>query len=380
MGVLAGVRIIEFEGIGPVPFCGMTLADLGAEVIVIERIGHEHHPLGDLGTGDILKRGKRSVALDIRHPDAKKIVLELVAGADGVIEGFRPGVMEKLGYGPDQCLEHNPALVFGRATGWGQYGPLAQAAGHDINYIALSGALSLAGHDGEAPFAPSTLIGDVAGGALYLTIGMLAGILQARSTGQGNVVDAAIVDGSAHMMNLALTLVGSGQASFERGDSMLNGAPWFDSYRCACGGYITIGPVEGRFFRQLLERLGLDDREELSRQYDKTSWPSQRKIFAETFAGQPSAHWQSLLEGTDCCFASVLDPAEAAAHPHMQSRKVYYEDDGVLQAAPAPRFECDGSERGGAVHKRGADTECILSSLGYSPERLAELRRGGAIA
>ena len=380
MSILSGIRVLEFEGIGPAPFCGMTLADLGAEVIVIERLTDKHSPLQDLGDKNITKRGKKSIALDLKNPNANEIVFDLIKSADGLIEGLRPGVMERLGFGPEECLAKKPSLVYGRVTGWGQTGPLAQTAGHDINYIGLSGAAWFSGRDPGPPFAPPTLVGDVAGGALYLTIGMLAGIMRARDTGKGDIVDAAIVDGSAHMMNLALTLIAGGQANYKRGDSMLNGAPWFDNYECEDGGYISIGSVEPKFYALLCEKLGIANDADFQPQYDRTKWPAQRKKLSELFLRRPVNHWRALLEGTDACFSPVLHAAGAAAHPHMVQRNAYYERNGALQAAPAPRFSSSQSHEPQTPPKRGENTAEILSALGRSDNEIYALKSDGAIA
>ena len=379
MGVLSGIRIVEFEGIGPAPFAGMMLADMGADVIVVERCTNDHAPIADLGAADILKRGKKSIALDLKHPDAAQIIFDLLADADGLIEGLRPGVMERLGFGPEDCLKKIPHLVFGRVTGWGQTGPLAQSAGHDINYTGLSGAAWLSGHANETPFAPPTLVGDIGGGALYLTVGMLAALLNAKETGKGNVVDAAIVDGSAHMMNLAMTLVAANQASFERGRSMLNGAPWFDTYACQDGKVISIGPVESKFYTLLLEKLGLDDDPKFRHQHDSAQWPAQRKVLKDLFLTKTCDDWRALLEGSDVCFAPVLSPDDAARHPHMKDRQTFYRTEGALQAAPAPRFERGWIDRPEKAPERGEHTDQILLALGRSENDIDKLKVAGVI-
>lgn len=336
MSILAGVKIIEIEGIGPAPFCGMHLADLGADVVVIERPGPPG--FGDLGDKTITKRGKRVIKLDLKNENDKAQLLQLIEQADGLIEGMRPGVMERLGLGPDICLEANPKLAYGRVTGWGQEGPLSRAAGHDINYIGLSGALWYAGKPGDPPFAPPTLIGDIAGGGLYLTIGMLAAIMNAWKTGKGDVVDAAMVDGTAHMMNLILSLKAYGGVSYERGKSVLDGPHWFDAYECKDGGFITIGSLEPKFYQILLEKLGLTDDPGFKDQLDVNQWPAQKTKLTALFKTQSRDHWCDLMEGSDVCFAPVLNPAEAAEHPHMKARDVYFKKDGDLQTAAAPRF------------------------------------------
>ena len=337
MGVLSGVRIVEIAGIGPGPFCGMLLADMDAEVILVERSGAKGGML-DLGKNTIVNRGKRSVALDLKDPQAIEAVLRLIDRADGLIEGMRPGVMERLGLGPEVCLQRNPRLVYGRMTGWGQTGPIAQAAGHDLNYIALSGALWYGGEPGRPPLAPPTLVGDLGGGALYLAMGLLAGILRARSTGQGQVVDAAIVDGSANMMNLLLSLHAAGQQPMERGKGLLDGPHWSGSYTCADGLFVSVQALEPQFNALLFTKLGLGENPEFQKPYDPRLWPLLRERLVALFASQPRQHWVDLLEGTDACFAPVLTPREAMNHPHMAARGVYAEHEGVLQAAPAPAF------------------------------------------
>ncbi len=348
MDILNGVKIVEFEAIGPGPFCGMHLADLGAEVLLVERPKHPGST-GESDPQDILKRGKRSIALDLKSPEGKEAALKLISDADGLIEGMRPGVMERLGLGPEPCLKVNPALVYGRITGWGQTGPLARAAGHDINYLALSGALWYAGEPGSAPFTPPTLLGDIGGGALYLTIGLLAGIMKARATGKGDVVDAAVVDGAAHMSTLLLSLLAHGHMKDERGQSLLDGPHWYQSYVCADGEYVTVGSLEPKFYGELLDRLELADDPAFASQYDPTLWPQQRLAFADLFRTKTSEEWRSILEGTDACFAPVLTPRRAAAHPHIKNRGCYYEENGVLQARPAPRFSSqnDGDPKPG---------------------------------
>jgi crotonobetainyl-CoA:carnitine CoA-transferase CaiB-like acyl-CoA transferase len=336
MSVLAGLKIIEIEGIGPAPFCGMHLADLGAEVVVIERPGAA--AFGDIGDKTITKRGKQVIKLDLKKPAHKEQLLQLVSQADGLIEGMRPGVMERLGLGPEVCHSINPRLVFGRVTGWGQSGPLAQAAGHDINYNALSGALWYSGRPGDPPFATPTLIGDIAGGALYLTIGMLGAIIKARATGQGDVVDAAMVDGTAHMMNLIMSLRSSGGVKDERGQSMLDGPHWFDTYECSDGKFVSVGALEPHFYALLLEKLDLTEEPIFQSQSDRSQWPAQKSKLATLFKTKSREEWTELLEGTDVCFAPVNNPSEAAEHPHMKARGAYFERDGILQAAPAPKF------------------------------------------
>jgi crotonobetainyl-CoA:carnitine CoA-transferase CaiB-like acyl-CoA transferase len=360
MGVLKGVRAVEFEGLGPAPFCGMLLADLGAEVVLIER------PDAASGPGAIFRRGKKAIALDLKKSGGRDAALKIVARADALIEGFRPGVMERLGLGPDPVRAVNSRLVYGRVTGWGQSGPLAQAAGHDLNYVGLSGAAWYASPAGVAPVPPPTLVGDVAGGALYLAIGLLAAILRARETGEGGLVDAAIVDGSAHMMNLLLSLRAAGGLPDERGRSMLDGAHFYGVYRCADGGFVSIGPLEPKFYAQLLEKLGLTGDPLLTDQFDSARWPEAESLLAAAFASEPRAHWERLLAGTDACFAPVLSPSEAAAHPHMAARGIYREIGGVLQTAAAPRFDGAPPAEPAPVPACGQHTDEILDAIGMT--------------
>jgi acetyl-CoA hydrolase len=358
-GPLAGLRVLEIYGIGPVPFCGMLLADLGADVVLVDRTaaGPEDH---DLGRHAVMNRGKRSIALDLKSPEGRATVLDLVEHCDVLTEGMRPGVMERLGLGPDVCLARNPRLVYGRMTGWGQQGPLANAAAHDINYLALSGALWYSGQPGEPPLSPPSVIGDIGGGAMYLAVGVLAAAMSARTTGKGQVVDAAIVDGSAHMLNLLMGLRSTGQMVNERGQSLLDGPHWYRSYRCADGHFISVGSLEPRFYRILLEKLELADDPAYAQQFDTPSWPQQHERFAALFATRTRDEWRALLEGTDACFAPVLNPDEAAAHPHMTAREVYSRIDGVLQANPAPRFSLTSTPRPGAIPVRGQHRDEVL--------------------
>jgi crotonobetainyl-CoA:carnitine CoA-transferase CaiB-like acyl-CoA transferase len=376
MGVLDGIRIVEIAGIGPGPFCGMLLADMGAEVILVERVGVKDGELLDLGKHAIVHRGKRSLALDLKDVQAIDAVLRLVENADALIEGMRPGVMERLGLGPAVCLARNPRLVYGRMTGWGQHGPLAQAAGHDLNYIALSGALWFSGEPGMPPLTPPTLVGDLGGGALYLAMGILAGMLHARRTGEGQVVDAAIVDGSANLMNLLLSVHAAGKQPLERGRGLLDGPHWARTYACADGGFISVCALEPQFNALLFAKLGLGADPEFQRPYDPRCWASLRARLTTLFATQPRQHWISLLEGSDACFAPVLTPAEAMAHPHMAARGVYAEHDGVLQAAPAPRFSATPADTIGAVPKRGEHSIEILRATGLTDAEIARLLPG----
>ncbi len=338
MGPLAGVKIVELAGIGPGPMSAMLLADMGATVLRIER-----QEAADLGIKrplqyNLLMRNRKAIALDLKEPDAIELVLDLVGQSDALIEGFRPGVTERLGLGPDVCLKRNPRLVYGRMTGWGQTGPLAHAAGHDINYVSLSGALNAIGRKDQPPSVPLALVGDFGGGATFLTMGLLAAIIEARTSGKGQVVDAAIVDGAIALSTAFYGLNAGGLWHPERGNNVLDsGAPFYDVYQCKDGGYISIGPIEARFYADLVRRLGLDPAE-LGDQNDTAAWPHAREAFARAFLTRSRDHWCAELEGTDVCFAPVLSFGEAPLHPHLQARGSFVEVDGVVQPAPAPRF------------------------------------------
>ncbi|MBI4913374.1 MAG: CoA transferase [Acidobacteria bacterium] len=376
MGILSGLRILEIAGIGPAPFCGMLLADLGAEVILLERaMPRPGDPL-EMGVKNILNRGKRSLALDLKKEGAVEAVLEIVSGADALLEGMRPGAMERLGLGPQPCLSRNPRLVYGRMTGWGQDGPLSPFAGHDLNYISLSGALWYAGAPGTPPLAPPTLVGDLGGGALYLCVGVLAALLHARATGCGQVVDAAIVDGSAHLMNLLLAFHAAGRMPFERGQGLVDGPHWYGTYRCADGRHLSLAPVEGQFYRLLLQKLDLHEDPDFLEPYEPRSWDRARVKLEALFASRPLEHWAALLEGSDACFAPVLDPREAMDHPHLRARGVYAEPGGILQAAPAPRFS-GFKHQPGPVPPRGAHGREILREAGLGEAKIAALLEKG---
>lgn len=363
--MLKGVRIVEVEGLGPGPFAAMTLADLGADVIVIHRKGANPAPV--VAERSVLDRGKRSIALDLKDADDREVFRKLVAGADGVIEGFRPGVMEKLGIGPEACHEINPKLVFGRMTGWGQAGPLSHASGHDLNYISLSGALWYASAPGDAPVTPPTLVGDIGGGALYLVVGMLAGIMNARASGQGTVVDAAIYDGSAHMMNLLMALRQAGGAPQARGQGMLDGPHWSRTYRTADGGWMSVQCLEAKFYAIFLELLGLQEDADFAAQYDSRRWAKATGRLREIFASRSREEWSALFLGTDACVAPVLSPDEARVHDMNAARHVWGEAEGVLQAAPAPRFDGQSAWTPALGPERGAHTQEILAELKCAP-------------
>lgn len=333
--MLRGTRIVEIEALGPAPFAGMLLADLGADVIVVHR---KQAPVPGLSERSLLDRGKRSIALDLGDAGDVAVLMRLVASADGLIEGFRPDVMERLGLGPDACLAVNPKLVYGRMTGWGQDGPLARTAGHDMNYTGVSGALWYASLPGEPPMAPPTLTGDIGGGALYLVIGMLAAIMNARASGQGTVVDAAIVDGSAHMMNLLMALGQIGGLAAERGHSLLDGPHWCRVYRTSDDGFVSVQCIEPKFYALFLDRLGLAADPQFAKQFDRDLWPELGNRLATIFAAKSRDEWGKLFEGSDACVSPVLNPWEAARHPQMAARGSWLTVDGILQATAAPRF------------------------------------------
>ncbi len=379
MGPLQGTRIIEFAGIGPGPFCGMLLADLGAEVVLVDRKGGAL-PFNAQPKFDLTRRGKRSIALDLKQPGAPEVVLRLVEKADGLIEGFRPGVMERLGLGPQACLARNPRLAYGRLTGWGQHGPLANAAGHDINYVSLSGILYHGGHRDSAPAVPPTVVGDVGGGAMFMAVGLLAAILNARTTGRGQVVDAAITDGCALMSTLVQGLRAQHLWADRRQSNALDGgAHWYDCYQCADGEWISVGALEPQFYQLLIEKCGLAGEGLERAQFDVARWPELKQRFDELFRQKTRAEWCELLEGTDACFAPVLNFAEAAVHPHNRARDVYVEIDGINQPAPAPRFSGTPAEVRSPPAAIGADAGQLLLEAGYSTAEIEALRASGTV-
>ena len=379
MGPLNGVTIIEMAGIGPGPFCAMLLADMGADVIRIDRIGGSDLGVPTTKSTDFVARNRRCIALDLKQPEAIDIVLKLVERADALIEGFRPKVMERLGLGPDICLRRNPRLVYGRMTGFGQVGPLSQAAGHDINYIALTGALASIGERGRKPVPPLNLIGDYGGGSLYLAIGLLAGIIRARATGEGDVVDAAMVDGAASLMTIFYSLKASGRWHDERGDNILDGgAPWYDTYETKDGRYLAVGAIEAKFFQELARRLGLDD-EDVKRQHDREHWPALRAKMAAIFKQRSREDWCAILEGTDSCVTPVLTLEEAPHHAHMIARQAFDRAGGYACPNAAPRFVKAGTTAGVAPDQGGQSDE-ILKMCGFASEEARSLRRAKIVA
>ncbi len=379
-GPLAGLKILEIAGIGPGPFTAMMLADMGADVVRVDR--SQSVSGGDPATppGDISNRGRRSIGVDLKNPDGVEAVLSLVEQADGLIEGFRPGVMERLGLGPDVVLSRNPELVYGRMTGWGQDGPYAPTAGHDINYIALAGALEPIGRRGQAPVPPLNLVGDFGGGGMLLAFGMACGMLSAQRTGRGQVVDAAMVDGAAVLTTMFHALRGMGIWEDERGTNLLDsGAHFYDVYETTDGKYVTIASNDPQFYAELLRLTGLDG-EELPWQHDKAQWPAMKVRLAEIFKAKSRQEWCDVMEGTDVCFAPVLSLGEAPHHPHNVQRGTFLELDGVVQPAPAPRFSATPASVQRPPAHAGQHTDEVLSEWGLEADRIAKLREAGAIA
>ncbi|MBI2526108.1 MAG: CoA transferase [Candidatus Rokubacteria bacterium] len=378
-GPLAGIKVVEIAGIGPGPFCAMMLADMGAEVLRVDRTAE-----ADIGfAGDprksLLNRGRRSVAIDLKRAAGIGAVKRLVAGADALIEGFRPGVMERLGLGPDECLAANPRLVYGRMTGWGQDGPMAHAAGHDINYIALSGVLHAIGRHGGPPVPPLNLVGDFGGGGMYLAFGVVCALLEAARSGRGQVVDVSMVDGSASLSTAVFGLRAMGIWSEERGDNVLDsGAPWYDVYETKDGRYVAIGSLEKRFYGELMRLTGLAA-DTPPKQWDRTQWPELRARLAATFKSKTREEWRAIMEGSDVCFAPVLSYSEALQHPHNRARGTFVEVDGIEQPAPAPRFSRTPAAIQRPPARPGEHTEEALGDWGFSAADIAALRAAGAL-
>ena len=380
MGPLNGVKIIEFAGIGPAPMCAMLFADMGAEILRIDRLQPSRLGIPLSARYAVMDRGRRSIALDLKNTQGQEAVRRLLDQADALIEGFRPGVMERLSLGPEACLERNPKLVYGRVTGWGQDGPLAQAAGHDINYISLIGAAHGIGRPGQAPTPPLNLVGDFGGGALYLALGIVAALLEARTSGKGQVVDAAMVDGAASLMASTYGMYAAGRVDNRRGENLLDGgAHFYDTYETADGKYISIAAIESKFYEDLLDRLGLAG-EDLPPQMERNSWPELKRRLAKLFRTKTRQQWCDILEGTDVCFAPVLDFEEAPRHPHNVARKTFVEVDGVIQPAPAPRFSRTPSRIRSAPATAGEHTLQGLKDWGFSQDEIEQLRDVEAIA
>jgi alpha-methylacyl-CoA racemase len=380
MGPLKGYKIVELAGIGPGPMCAMLLADMGAEVIRIDRTIASGLGTAGASEHEVLNRSRRSLALDLKMPEGRDVIFRLIDQADALIEGFRPGVMERLGLGPDVCLKRNARLVYGRMTGWGQEGPIAHAAGHDINYIALSGALHAIGLADGAPVIPLNLIGDFGGGALYLAMGVLAGLLEARNSGQGQVVDAAMIDGAASLMTMFYARMSVDQWNDSRQSNAVDGGShYYQVYETKDGEHITVGSIEAKFYSEFLELTGIEG-EELPDQLDREQWPTMRERLAGIFRQKTRDEWCRIMEGSDVCFAPVLSLAEAPTHPHNKSREVFVEIDGITQPAPAPRFSRTQSEISRPPAIPGGHTDEILTEWGFSGDEISGLHENGAVA
>ncbi|TGY87968.1 CoA transferase [Marinicauda algicola] len=373
-GPLRGVKVVEFVGLGPAPFAAMLLSDLGADVVRIDRPGAQGG-----GPSEVLARGRRSLGVNLKKPEGVEACLKLLEQADILLEGYRPGVMERLGLGPEVVLKRNPALVYGRMTGWGQHGPLAHAAGHDINYIALTGALHAIGTK-DKPVPPLNVVGDFGGGSLYLVFGVLAALHHAKQTGEGQIVDAAIVDGTVSLMSAIHQLSAMGMWSDARGENLLDGgAPFYGCYECADGRFVSIGPLEPEFYQLLFETLGIADDPAAKNPYDSRTWLELRTLLETTFRSKTRDEWSEILQGTDACFAPVMSPAEAPDHPHLAARGAFETVEGVTQAAPAPRFSKTPGRIQGPAPKPGADSEAVLAAWGFSADEIEALRKAGAI-
>lgn len=376
MGVLSGYRVIELAGIGPAPMAGMLLADMGAEVIVIDR------GLDDSDSKDMSRRGKKSIVVNLKTVEGKKTLLNLIASADVLIEGYRPGVTEKLGIGPDDCFAVNPALVYGRMTGWGQEGPLSQTAGHDINYISLNGALHSVGVAGQKPVVPLNLVGDFGGGTMFLMTGVLGALLEAKNSGKGQVVDAAMIDGASNLMWMCHSFQASGTWDFNKpGTNILDGGAFFyDTYECADGKYVALGAIEPQFFEAFVNLSGIDpDVFNVAAQADQQRWPELKAELARILITKTRDEWAAVFTGTDACFTPILSAEEAASHPHNQAREMYQEVDGYLQPAPAPRFSRTPSKVTHGEHRSGQDTQTVLQGLGISDDDIKALIEQGAV-
>jgi alpha-methylacyl-CoA racemase len=382
MGPLEGIKVIELAGIGPGPFCAMLLADMGAEVVRVDRaanVGTDTDRDGNDARFNLLTRGRRNIAVDLKNQDGVAAVLRLIDRADALIEGFRPGVMERLGLGPDICLKRNQRLVYGRMTGWGQDGPIAHIAGHDINYIALSGALATIGEADGPPVPPLNLVGDFGGGALYLAMGVLAGIISARASGKGQVIDCSMVEGAASLMTSMYGALASGAWVEERGRNRTDGgAPFYHVYETKDGEHISVGSIEPQFYKLLLTHTGLEGIE-LPEQSDRAQWPAMQERFAAIFKQKTRAEWVEIMQQTDICFAPVLKMSEAIRHEHNRHRDSFVEIDGIAQPAPAPRFSGTPTSVQRAPAKAGENTDEILRDWGFSAVEIGVLHTAGAV-
>jgi len=381
MGPLEGVKVIELAGIGPGPFAAMMLSDMGATVIRVERSGAVRGGDPADPPKDSLTRGRQSIGVDLKNPEGIETVMKLVEQADVIMEGFRPGVTERLGLGPDDCMARNPAIVYGRMTGWGQEGPYASAAGHDINYIALAGALEPIGRAGEKPTPPLNLVGDFGGGGMFLAFGIACALLEAKNSGKGQVVDAAMVDGAATLMSMFWGMKAMGFWQPERGTNMLDtGAPFYDVYETADNKYISIGSIEPQFYAELLRLSGLGELDDFPNQMDRGQWPAMKETVAEIFMQKTRDEWCALMEHTDVCFAPVLSMEEATEHPHNVERGTFTEVGGVTQQSPAPRFSRTKPEIQGPASHPGQHTDQVLADFGFDAAAVAALRESGAVA
>lgn len=380
-GPLAGVRIIEIASIGPGPFAGMLLADMGADIVRVDRPDRVGGRRGDAGSHLVLDRGRRSIAVDLKHPDGPGVVLRLAEGADVLIEGFRPGVMERLGLGPDAVQARNPVLVYGRMTGWGQNGPQARHAGHDINYISLAGALEpTAAPESGAPVPPLNMLGDFGGGGMLLALGIVSALLYARGSGHGQVVDAAIVDGTALLTAMLHAMRFTGDWGERRGANLFDGgAPYYGVYRCADGGWLSVGAIEPKFYAEFVSGLGLHAELPAATQNVRSEWPRQRELVAATVARRPRGEWVAVFAGRDACVTPVLAPHEVLSDPHLRARAVFTDVDGLVHPEPAPRFSRTPGARRAAAPLVGEHTEAALADFGLSPSDIAGLRKSGAI-
>ncbi|PCJ12543.1 MAG: carnitine dehydratase [Gammaproteobacteria bacterium] len=380
MGPLSSIKIIEIAGIGPGPMCAMLLADLGAEVIRIDRVQEANLGLNRDPTKDVLLRGRRSIAVDLKKPEGIELVLQLIEKSDALTEGFRPGVMERLGLSPEVCHQRNPKLVYGRMTGWGQDGPLSHAAGHDINYISLVGALDAIGREGEAPIPPLNLVGDFGGGALYLAMGVLAGVIEAQKSGQGQVVDCAMTDGSASLMSMFYGMKGMGRWSEERGTNVIDtGSHYYNVYKTKDDKYISIASIEPKFYQELIEKSGLSKEPDLPKQTDDSSWGPMKERLTTVFLSKTRDQWCEIMEGSDVCFAPVLNMEESIHHPHNVARGTFIEIDGVYQPAPAPRFDKTPCEVSKPPSSTGQDSHAILNDWGFDSDQIQRLTDTQAI-
>jgi alpha-methylacyl-CoA racemase len=378
-GPLEGYRIIEVAGIGPGPFSAMMLSDMGADVVRVDRAQNVRSRPSDPPV-DVLTRGRRSVGIDLKHPDGVAALLDLVEKADALVEGFRPGVMERLGVGPDVCLARNPRLVFGRMTGWGQDGPYSQAAGHDINYISLAGCLAHIGRVGEAPVPPLNLVGDFGGGGMLMAYGVVCGLLEAQKSGKGQIIDCAMVDGSAALMAMFWSFRKNGFDETRRGVNLLDtGSHFYDAYECSDGEYISVGSIEPQFYAELLRLTGLSDDVEFAKQMDRENWPRLKDRLGEIFMSKTRAEWCEIMEHTDVCFAPVLTMSEAAEHPHNKARSSFVEVGGTLQPVPAPRFSRTTAEIARPAAHPGEHTSEVLTDWGVAPSQVEKLIETGAV-